>query len=513
MWAGIRLRAALRFAVAVSERISLDPPRSINERALYEKIGWNPHSGHLEVIDSTARNKAVAAGRRFGKSEIGGHKLVQEALNTRLIKTHLEQIGKRREFWIVGPTYTDSEKEFRICYNELTRMGFAQYFDKPGTYNDPLGGNMHISLWGGLFQAHAKSAKHPESLVGEGLSGVILAEAAKLKEKIYTKYVRPTLADYNGWTLMTSTPEGKNWFYEMWKRGQDPSRPDWASWRMPAWRNPYVYPDGATDEAIATLREYLASGETLHPGLAAELGIDFEVAALVGDLTEESFNQEIAALFTEFVGRVFKNFDEELHVADLPFTRDWKTYAAVDYGFTNPSVWLLIQVDPFNEYVRVIDEVYEAGLTIDEFADLVRARGCAPAETLAIFPDPASPGDTRILSEKLKIPHKGGTGGELRWRIDAIRAALKERNSHLPEGAPERVPALQFDRKCVRTINDMLNYRYPDRRVQVEANTPENPMKKDDHGPEALGRFYAGFFGTPDRQARRARARRSNLAA
>ena len=497
----------------MSTGVILTPERDINEFKLYEKIGWDPHSGQREVIASAVRNRVVSAGRRFGKSEIGGHKLVQESLNTRLVKSMLDDLGKRREFWIVGPTYTDSEKEFRIMWNELTRLGFGEYFDRPGSYNDPIGGSMHLSMWGGRFQVHGKSAKHPDSLVGEGLSGAILAEAAKLKDRIYTKYIRPTLADFGGWTLMTSTPEGKNWFYDMWKRGQDPHRPDWSSWRMPSWRNPYVYPRGATDEAIVALRRALEGGAILDDSLCVSLGVDAEVAALVGDLTEESFNQEIGADFTEFVGRVFKGFDEELHVTDLSYNPAWKTYAAVDYGFTNPSVWLLIQVDPFGEKVHVLDEVYESGLTVEEFGALVQARGLAPAQTIAFYPDPASPGDTRILEEKLKIRARGGTGGEIRFRIDAIRAALKERNTHLDEGHVDRRPSLMFDRKCVKTINDMLNYRYPEKRTQVDTNTQENPMKKDDHGPEALGRFYAGHFGTPDRQARRARARKSNLAA
>jgi hypothetical protein len=479
---------------------------------LYEKLGWLPHDGQRAVINARNRNRVVAAGRRFGKSEIGGHKLVQEALNTRMVKTRLDELGKRREFWVVGPSYTDSEKEFRVLWNELCKLGAREYFDRPGSYNNPEQGDLHLSLWGGRFICHAKSEKHPDSLVGEGLSGVILAEAAKLKASTWNKLIRPTLADYSGWSLMTSTPEGKNWFYDMWRRGQDPTRPEWWSMRAPSWLNPYVYPQGATDEAIAALREALEHREVVDRPLFARLGLDAEIGDLVADLTEESFNQEIGALFTEFVGRVFKEFDEEVHVGDFGYTADWTTYAAVDYGFTNPSVWLLIQVDPHGEYVRVIDEVYEAGLTPNDFARLIIERGAAN-NVRAFYPDPASPGDSRILSEALRIPSKGGTGGEVRWRIDAIRAALKMRHPHLPEGAPERVPALQFDRRCVRTIADMLNYRYPERRNQVDANAPEAPMKKDDHGPEALGRFYAGHFGTPDRQARRSRVRGSTLAA
>jgi hypothetical protein len=498
----------------VADRIDLNPPRQIAELPLYNKVGWVPHDGQRAVILSPCRNRIVSAGRRFGKSEIGGHKLFQEALNTRLVKTKLEELGKRREFWIVGPSYTDSEKEFRIVWNELDRLNLKECLDKPGSYNNPLGGDMHISLWDGRFQVHAKSEKHPDSLVGEGLSGVILAEAAKLKERTYNKLIRPTLADYSGWCLMTSTPEGKNWFYEMWKRGQDPTRPEWSSFRMPSWLNPHVYPMGATDQAILRLRRAIANRMVADRDLFRSLGVDPEIGELVNDLTEESFNQEIAADFTEFVGRVFKGFDEELHVSDLSYNPGWATYAAADYGFTNPSVWLLIQVDPFGERAHVLDEVYESGLTNDEFADAILAKELAPSSIVCFYPDPADPGATRVLESRLKIKHKGGTGGEIKWRIDAIRSALKERNTHLPEGDENRVPALMFDRKCTRTIQDMLNYRYPEKRsqVKVESNTPENPMKKDDHGPEALGRFYAGHFGTPATR-RRARASRSSLSA
>ena len=480
---------------------------------LYEKIGWSPHPGQVKVIEAVERNKAVSAGRRFGKSEIGGHKLFTEALNTRLVKTHLEDIGKRREFWIVGPSYTDSEKEFRVAWNELARAGLKEYFDKPGSYNNPLMGDMHISLWGGRFILHAKSERHPESLVGEGLSGVVLAEAAKLKESTYNKLIRPTLADFKGWSLMTSTPEGKNWFYRMWKRGQDPLRPEWWSMRAPSWMNPYVYPRGATDDGIILLRRAMKNREMMDEELFARLGLDPEIAGLAVDLTEEAFNQEIGAEFTEFVGRVFKDFDEEIHVQDLQYNPEWATYACSDAGFTNPSVWLLLQVDPFGEVVHVLDEVYEAGHTADEFAELVKSRELAPSSILKMYPDPADPAFAKTLSDKLKVPLGKGTGGELRHRLDAIRKALKIRNTQLPEGHVDRVPGLVFNRNCTHTINDMLNYRYPEKKTeqQKDSNSPELPMKKDDHGPEALGRFFAGHYGKTTR--RRSRASKSSMSA
>lgn len=498
----------------MSDRLSLVPERQIAELPLYDRIGWVPHTGQMQVIEAAARrNRVVAAGRRFGKSEIGGHKLVQEALNTRLVKSKLDDLQKRREFWIVGPSYTDSEKEFRVMWNELSKAGLRDYFDKPGSYNNPEQGLMTISLWGGRFIVQAKSEKHPDSLVGEGLSGVILAEAAKLKERTWNKLIRPTLADFNGWSLMTSTPEGKNWFYEAWKRGQDPTRPEWWSMRAPSWMNPYVYPAGATDDGLILLRRAIANREVVDLSLFRKLGVDPEIGELAADLTEETFNQEIAALFTEFVGRVFKGFDEEVHVGDYKRQAGWQLYAASDAGFTNPSVFLLIQVDPFGERIEVLDEVYQEGLTAEEFATLIQDRFGSLQGCLKLYPDPADPAFAKTLSERLKLPIGKGTGGELRWRLDAIRAALKVRNTHLPDGDPTRVPRLVFDRKCERTISDMLNYRYPERRAQtVDTNAPENPMKKDDHGPEALGRFFAGHFGTAG-QRRKARNRKSSMAA
>lgn len=497
-------------------------PLIVDKWAVLDRINWNPHPGQLRVAESTARHRVVSAGRRFGKSDIGGHEMVPEALFTRLQATRLKEEMKRREFWIVGPNYSDSEKEFRVLYNELKKLEVP--FDRPGTYNDPLGGSMHISLWDGTFQCHGKSAAHPESLVGEGLSGVIMAEAAKIKEKVWTKSIRPTLSDFNGWSLHTSTPEGKNHFYSMWQRGQDPTNKEWESWRMPAWINPYVYkmPTKAAD--VKRLHMILKNPELQDVLDASEesmgllqdlckthdLTIDHEILDLIGSMTQESFNQEIGADFTEFVGRVFKEFDEEVHVRDLEFNPGWETYAGVDYGFTNPNVWLLIQLSPWGE-VNVIREFYQPGLTAQEFADEIVRRGMAPSNLIAFYPDPASPGDSKILSETLKVPSRGGTGGELRHRIDAIRKALKESPLHVPRGHIDRRPQLLIDRSCTMTIREFQDYRYPEKREQSSVLSQELPMKKDDHTPEALGRFFAGHFGTPQAEASATRVRKAKV--
>lgn len=469
---------------------------------LIEQVGWRPHRGQFEVCKATQRHRVVPAGRRFGKSNLGGHDLVAEAFFTKPLETTLKDMGKRREFWIVGPEYSDAEKEFRVMWDVLTRLGVP--FDKPGSYNNPESGELHLKLWNGTFQVHGKSAKYPETLVGEGLSGVIMAEAAKIKEVVWVKYIRPTLSDFGGWSIHSSTPEGKNHFYDKYMSGQDPANPDWWSKRQPAWRNHHVYKTKTLDSHV----EVLLDISSRQPGrsvfdIQRENGliIDGEIMDLANDLTVEAFKQEIGADFTEFVGRVFKTFDEEDHVGSLEYHPDWETWGAVDYGFTNPNVWLLIQVGPWGE-INVLDEVYQEELTADEFAEEIVYRGLAPQGLLGFFPDPEDPGSSRVLANKLRVPIRGKTGGELIYRLDSIRMALKTArvDTHegpIPGGAGVWRPQLMFDYKCRRTIRDMLNYRYPEKKEENSTPGQEKPMKKDDHGPEALGRFMRGRFGAP----------------
>lgn len=471
---------------------------ALSPKEVFRSAGYTPHEGQLPFHSSAARNRVASCGRRFGKSQMGGHELDLEALATKAHLAWLEETGNRREFWIVGPNYSDSEKEFRVHYNSLKRMGAP--FDIPGTYNNPHGGDMMISMYKGLYIVKAMSAAHPESLVGEGLSGVIMAEAAKQKESTWSKYLRPTLADFQGWSIFTSTPEGKNWFYDLWNDGQDITNPDWESWRMPSWLNPHVYRKGATDMMIRTLRAALEEGGFNWRQLVERLGIDPEVASLVRDLNDATFDQEIGADFNTLAGRVFSDWDEEVHVADLQYNPAWETYAAVDYGFTNPFVWLLIQIDPFDR-VYIIDEFYERGMTIDEIGwELKARRELTPEGLRRFYPDPASPGDTRALEKHLRIPSGDNTGGELETRLRYIRAALKVRNRHLPFGDPERMPALIVNRRCKHTIDEFGKYKYPSKRSTnaEERNNDEKPLKKDDHTPEALGRFYAGHYGSPE---------------
>lgn len=463
----------------------------VDMAATWEALAYRPNTAQKRIHASEVRHRVNAAGRRLGKSTCAGRELMLDAMQAYLNRNVLHELGIRQEEWIVGPEYTDSEKEFRVFYNDCRRKGFP--FDRPGTYYHPHG-DMTISLWDGAFIVHAKSAKYPESLVGEGLHKVIMAEAAKMNEMVWQRFIRPTLADYTGQTLWNTTPEGTNWFYDIFLRGQDSDSPDWQSWQHPSWINRRIFRKKTTRQGVNTLLHLLREGE-YHPSAVKELEVDPEIAAMAVDLTEESFEQEVGCSFTRKAGRVFKGWDEHKHVADLPYNPAWPMYIATDYGYTHPNVALFVQEGPHG-HIHVIAEYYRKQRTKEEFAgDVLRDSRLAGFVRAArgLYPDPEDPSATRTLSERWNVPAVGGTGGPLQDRIDAIELALRFTNKHLDYDNPERIPWLRFDRSCAESIREFGLYSWPKKRRKN--TTRDNPEDKDNHCPEALGRWFAGHRG------------------
>ena len=93
-----------------------------------------------------------------------------------------------------------------------------------------------------------------------------------------------------------------------------------------------------------------------------------------------------------------------------------------------------------------------------------------------------------------------------------IRRGLKIQPEFLIHGHPDRAPKLYFDHSCRDTIREMQDYRYPETKDEDTQGPKENPLKKDDHAPEALGRFYKGHFSDEVRNSGQARQRRARSA-
>lgn len=457
-------------------------PRVFDKRIFYRKMGYSPHPGQKLFHLSRARFRVAPNGRRFGKTMMGAREIEPCGFVPSRHITGGPQLG-----WIVGPQYSDTEKEFKIVYDDFRKMRIDKEAIK--FQNNPDNGSFHIKTsWG--FELLGKSAKHPESLVGEGLDFVLMVEAGRHKRATWGQYIRPTLSDKKGWAAFTGVPEGKSehsLLYALWGRGNDAHFPTWESWKLPSWSNTIIFPGGRQDPEI----------------LEAE-----------ADLTEDEFARQYGAEFVDKVGAVMKEWDDEIHLCDQDYNPDWPLYLGIDYGFTNPFVVLFIQVDEWGNVYVIRERRFTQVDALDVVRQLKEEFGQPTSKynilhkIVRMYPDPASPEDTFTMSNGLKVPAVTNTGGELRTRLALIRRALKTKPSHLPDGHPEKLPTLRVNRReCDKFVWEMREgYRWPEHKSEIKSDS-EHPLDKDNHGPEALGRFFRGYFGIPSetQTARRTR--------
>jgi hypothetical protein len=437
----------------------------------FEQTEYQPHDAQKLVHYNPTRHRALSNGRRWGKTLVGG----KETECMAFVKNFL---GEPMKGWIIGPNYTDCEKEFRVVYNTFKKLGIDQVSNK--FLNNVESGSMRIQTkWG--FDVQCRSAAHPDSLVGEGLDFVLIVEAGRHHRNMFTEYVRPALSDKRGWSMMSGVPEvatDTSLLYWAYKRGQDPTKSQWASWQLPSWTNDRVFPGGRFDPEI----------------LEAE-----------DDLTEDEFLRQYGGQFVERIGRVMNQWDDSVHLRKVEYNPLWPVYAALDYGYTNDWVWLWIQVDPFQN-VYVLGEQRWQGMDTEEICDDILSMrqsqiGLWPLleKVSVIYAPPAEPSDTSIVRRKLLRPIQTNTGGELNDRDRMTNSLLKQRPGHLPDGHPDKQPQMVFNKDTTHQLawEMRTGYRWPEHKSDTK-NASENPLDKDNHGPEALGRFVKGHMEKHD---------------
>ena len=226
---------------------------------------WTPHPGQRAVMEYDARFKVLAAGRRWGKTDLAANVAVRRALS-----------DPGATIWWVAPTYQQA--------NDYGFERIVDLLDPALVVGEPkLTAPRQIDLVTGATISF-RSAEREDALRGGGVDLLVVDEAGSVPGRAWTEELRPTLSDTLGDLLAIGTPKGRgSWFSRWFDRGQSPDPEDGAvaSWRAPTKQNPHV-PDSEVDAARRDmpdrvfrqeyLAEFTADGSAVFPGVEAAVG-------------------------------------------------------------------------------------------------------------------------------------------------------------------------------------------------------------------------------------------------
>lgn len=230
-------------------------------------------------------------GRRFGKTTLGIHVLIQPVLK-----------GYPVAFF--SPTYkmlSDVWRDMATVLQPIVKRVSVQE-----RRLELVTGGV-VDMW---------SLEDGNAGRGRKYKRVVVDEAAMIAhlEQAWNAAIRPTLTDFQGDAWFMSTPRGYNFFRTMYGWGQDDAHPDWMSWQMPTSANPYIKAS--------------------------------EIEAARAQLPERIFAQEYLAEFLADGGGVFRNVQAAATATAQERAQDSHQYViGVDWGRTNDAtVFMVIDV-------------------------------------------------------------------------------------------------------------------------------------------------------------------------
>lgn len=286
-------------------------------------------------------------------------------------------------------------------------------------------------------------------------------EAALIPKQTYEMYLRPTLADRQGWALFTSTPRGFNHFEQWYRYGKDKNYPEWESWQVPSWESPYFKDD---------------------------------IEELKRTLTHETFLQELGSEFTSFAGKVYP-FDRQTQIQkNLKYNPALPTYVGIDFGYRH-SFAVVLQCDtsgPGLPTVYQIDEVSMKNTKTEDFGKMISQ---LPYHVTAYYGDPAGIGtnlqtgmsDFAVFSKQFGI--------RIHSRRDKLSRDVANSVSHVRRWFEDANGESHFfvASRCKESIQSYENYRYPTHKEDQALK--EVPLKdgRFDHCADALRFFFVNY--------------------
>lgn len=429
-------------------------PYAAKER-MWARAGYHPFPHQEAFHRSTARFKVLVGGARFGKSLSAAMDVLPEVLTPGTV------------VWIVGPTYDLALKEFRFIFEALQRLGhhadIGYEVEKSiiESVSFPTVGRAVLrTRWGSRVET--RTAANPDSLLGEEVDVIIVAEASRIAKDIIQRYLIPRLATRAGRLIVPTTPFGVNWVADWHHRGVaakpvDPRSPAWmqsfASFIAPTYANPLI-----------PWEEILLARDTLDADVFAE---------------------QYLAQFVRQSGLVYR-LQPEVHVFDeMPAGSEvWPTWRAIDFGYVNPFVCLWGAKDHDGRW-WIFDEHYKSHELLADHAGVIKSRHRGRK-----LQGTAADHDAQDRAELDSYGIRSTPAvKDIRTGIWSVKNALVVQR--------DQKPRLYIARRCVNTIREFGMYSWPPEDETDTKSPKEEPLDAHNHAMDCV-RYLLATFDKPE---------------
>jgi len=385
-----------------------------------------------QVFNDKHRFKVINSGRRSGKSYL---------VSVEILRFATEK--EKSIVWYVSPTYKQSKAIMWSMLKELVPPEAIKRTNETELYIELLNGS----------QIFLKGADTPDSLRGVRIDLCIFDETAFIDkwEEVW-KVVRPTLADSKADVWFISTPNGFNHFKEL----SEMNEPDWSYHHYTTYDNPHIP------------RE--------------------EIESMKKEMDEDSFAQEILGEFRKMSGLIYKDFNRDIHMVDIPDLNFNYTFTrALDFGFAHKTALGYFAINSEGTEMYCYDGLYQTGLTERQIAEVVKTKDSGHYISNPVA-DSAQPMSIQQLQEF------GVNFNPVEKGPDSVKNGITKVAELLRIRADTGKPTLMFSKNLTWIADEFEKYRWLENKSG--GIIKEVPYKADDDAMDMI-RYFAMSYIKP----------------
>lgn len=338
------------------------------------------HEAQKTVYQSQSRFTVLGCGRRFGKTDLAIDKMINAILD-----------NPKPYFYLV-PTHSDM-LDVWDRFLEIAR---------PVVLKDSVG-DRRIRFVNGAMLWFFAGGDAVDRMRGKAYAGGIVDEAAIIPnlEYAWLRVIMPALSDHRGWTWFLSSFRGRNYFWQLYNKGQDSQQIEWSSFSYTTADNPYIDPS--------------------------------EIELARNESTEKAFQEEYLAIPNEDFGAVFRKVQDCIRVKEHIYNEpvvmgvDW----GKQYDFT-----VLVVMGRDTKQIYEIDRFNEIDWTIQRGRLSAMARKWRPKTILVEWNSVGDPNIEELRKEGLPVQSFVTTANSKTPLIDNLVLAIETRNIGFDDSKP-----------------------------------------------------------------------------